>query len=125
MGSVETTYDLTKDLTIVKAKGKMKVQDLLNWIAEYYSGKVTALILWDLTEADIGDVSVDQLREVAKEARKKADLRRGGKSAFVFSRDLGFGLGRMFEAFLEGNEGSPVRYKSFRDINEAREWLGV
>ena len=52
-------------------------------------------------------------------------MRKGGKSAFVFSKDVEFGLGRMFEALSEGKEGMPVEYRSFRDINEAREWLCV
>jgi hypothetical protein len=33
---------------------------------------------------------------------------------------VGAGLGRMFEALLEGNEEIPVGYRRFRDINEAQ-----
>ena len=124
MEPLETIYDLAKDLTIVKAKGKVKAQDLLNWTAEYYSGKVTALILWDFSEADIGDVPMDHLKELAVAARRKADVRRGGKSALVFSRDVDFGLGRMFETLSE-IEKTPVLYNSFRDISKAISWLGV
>jgi len=124
MGSLETTYDLAKGLTTVKVEGKVMAKNLANWLNRYYSGKVTELILWDLTEADMADVPVDDLRELAKEASKRADLRKNGKSAFVFSRDVGFGLGRMFEILSE-TEGTPLEYRSFLDINEAREWLGV
>ena len=43
MGTIETTYDLTKDLTIVKAAGKMKAGDFQDWRANYYKGTVTKI----------------------------------------------------------------------------------
>jgi len=123
MGSLKTTHDLAKELTIVKAQGKMTAKDFMNWLNKYYLGKVTPLILWDLTAADVTNILARELRELAKEASKRAHLREKGKSALVFSRD-NFGLGRVFE-ILSNVEGTALEYRSFLDVNEAREWLGV
>jgi hypothetical protein len=40
MGKIETKYDLTKALTIIKAVGKMKADDFHEWTANYYTGTV-------------------------------------------------------------------------------------
>jgi hypothetical protein len=57
-------------------------------------------------------------------AKKYAHLRKGGRSALVLSKDVGYGIGRMYGALSE-IENIPYEIRSFRDIKDAREWLGV
>ncbi len=56
MGTIETTYDLTKDLTVVKATGKMAEDDFREWRTSYYAGEPTKLILWDISETDLSEI---------------------------------------------------------------------
>ncbi len=53
MGTIETTYDRARDLTIAKASGRMTAEAHREWIMTCYGGDtVTARILWDVRGAD-------------------------------------------------------------------------
>jgi hypothetical protein len=45
VGIIETQYDLEKDLTDVKAMGKMRADDFHDWTDQYYRGTVTKIFL--------------------------------------------------------------------------------
>lgn len=96
----------------------------IEWKARHYAGTVTSLHLWDLTQADLSEFTTDDLIEDAERTKKVSDARKGGKSAFVCSSTLEFGLSRMSEAFSE-IEDTKIEYQTFRRLDEAKEWLGV
>ena len=75
-------------------------------------------ILWDLRDAhfDLAATEVRDLAEFVKRFAPSSALR----TAFVVSRDLAFGLVRMFEVFRE-REGA--RTSVFRDKQQAVDWL--
>jgi hypothetical protein len=53
MGTIETTYDRARDLTIAEASGRMTAEAHRARIKTYYGGDtVTAHILWDVRGAD-------------------------------------------------------------------------
>ena len=54
----------------------------------------------------------------------RSSERADGKTALVFSKNTGFGLGRMFGALSE-IEDVQIEYMSFRSISKAKEWLDV
>ena len=122
MGKIETKYDLTKALTIIKAVGKMKADDFHEWTANYYTGKVTSLALWDLTEADLSEIQTEDLRHDAEHTKALAEVRKGGKTAIVSANSLEYGLSRMLETFYDMEE-VPFEIQVFHTINEAMEWL--
>ena len=124
MGEIETTKNPELGLTVNKAKNEISSLDLINWVKDYYSGVVTELILWDFSEADISKITNDELKELIQVVRKTAIKRNGGKTALVFSKNIGYGLGRMYGALSE-IEGIPFEYRSFRDIKDAEKWLGI
>jgi len=130
MGTFETTYDLSKDLTTVKVIGNVSEDDFWRWVGEFYSGAVTSLVLWDLVQADLSDMvsgttdddmmeHVRQVNEVAKE------VRRGGKTAIVVEDNVhAFRLSIRLESIANANR-SPFERKTFTSMDEARKWLGV
>ncbi len=69
-------------------------------------------------------ITSDEFRKITKEVKNRSNKRAGGKTAFVSTKDIGFGLGRMFEILAE-IEGIQFEYKNFKSITEAKEWLGV
>jgi hypothetical protein len=127
MGNIETKYDLAKDLTIATAIGKMTADDHHKWIQKYYDdATVTSLILWDVREADFSAISNQDILDHVKETKQLiADARKGGKTAVVIDKDmLGLGLSRMRENYFELEE-VPVAMRTFTNLDEAKEWLGV
>ncbi|MDJ0810455.1 MAG: hypothetical protein QNJ48_15145 [Desulfobacterales bacterium] len=124
MGSIEIKYDLSKGLTLFKAVGQMKASDFFDCLASYYEKEVTLLTLWDLTEVDLSEITTGEIEDFADYARHLSLARKGGKTALVFSGVFEFGIGRMFEAYLE--IGSlPFEINCFRSLEAASEWLGV
>ncbi len=45
-----------------------------------------------------------------------------GRGAVVAEKDIGFGMMRMYEVL---SEFEPGQFKVFRDMTEARRWLGL
>lgn len=124
MGRIETTYDPLRDLTIFKLAGKVSAVDLFDCLANYCSGAVTLLNLWDDTETDLTAITASEIEDFAEYASHLAEARKSGKTAIVFGRAFEFGLGRMFETYLE-LAGLPIEVHLCRSIDDARKWLGV
>lgn len=123
MGNIETTYDLPKELTTFKVVGNMKAADFFDCLARYYAGHVTRLSLWDLTEADLSSIATDEIEDFAEYARHLAEIRKGEKTAIVCCGTFEFGLGRMFETYLE-LAGLPLEVSIYRSLENAKKWLG-
>lgn len=123
MGTIETTYDLSRDLTLVKATGTMTADDFKEWTAAYYAGTVTSLALWDLTQADLSDIHTKDLLNDAAHTKSVADVRKGGKTAIVSGSSLEYGLSRMLSTFYEF-EQMPFEVQVFENMNEAMKWIG-
>ena len=111
-------------LTLFKITGRIRADEIQTWQAKHYAGVVTSLHLWDLTEADLSDISLMDINEDIKRTKQLVRARAGGKTAFVTHKDLEFGISRMSEAHNEIEKMS-IQYKAFRNIEEARAWLGV
>ena len=124
MGTISAKYDMEKDLTTVTVEGVVKADDLLNWGDYYYKGQITTLILWDVTNADFSALQANQLHEIAENISRISEVRRGGKTAFVYDKPLEYGIGRMFQAYSE-MEDMPFEVQSFQSFEEATTWLGV
>ena len=127
MGTIETTYDLSKDLTVATATGRMTADDHRTWIKKYYDGAtITALILWDVREADFSAISNQDILEHVKETKQLiANARKGGKTAVVIDRDTSvLGLSRMREIYFKMG-GVPIAMRTFYDMDDALKWLGI
>ena len=78
--------------------------------------------LVDLSGVLVTDVTSLALRRVAQiyaEADKRPE---DSRVAIVAPADLFYGLSRMYEAF---REPSPLEIQVFRELREARAWLGL
>lgn len=130
MGTFETTYDKSKDLTTVKVIGKVSEDDFWRWVGDFYSGAVTSLVLWDLVQADMSDMvsgtTDDDIMEHVRQVNEvAAEVRRGGKTAIVVSDNIqAFRLSIRLES-LADLDRSPFARKTFTRMDEAKKWLGV
>ncbi len=124
MGTISAIFETDKDLTLVTVSGAITADDLKDWGVKYYEGQITSHILWDVTKADLSAIQGDQLKEIAAIVSRISEVRRGGKTAFVYDQPLEYGIGRMFQAYSE-MENMPFEVQTFRRVEEARQWLGV
>ena len=122
MGHIQTTYDSSQGLTTYKVVGKMTTTDFIDCLARCHAGDLSLLNLWDLTEADLSTIATDEIEDLAEYAKYLVEASQGGKTALVFGGSLGFGLGRMFETYLE-IAGLPLAINSFRSLEAALKWL--
>ncbi len=124
MGTIETTYDLNKDLTIFTAKGALTTDNFRECLVPYYAGEVTKFILWDLTKADLSTLKPTHLEDLAQSIYQMSEVRTNGKTAFVHDESFAYGIGKILQAFSM-MRGMPFEVLPFRTIDEAKEWLGV
>lgn len=122
MGPIETTQDIARNLTTNVVRGAVFVEDILSWIDDYCRGRMTGLLLWDFTRSSLTKMTSADLAKIAEDIPRKTGTSSNCRSAFVFSTDHDYGMGRMFCAFLEAGSSE---YKVFREIEPAKNWLGV
>ena len=79
-------------------------------------------MVWDLGEADFSAVSSSDVRAVKELVGKYWGVGGQSKAALVVSRELDFGLTRMYEILMSGATTSKVMV--FKNLKEAYEWLG-
>jgi len=122
VSNIETSIDYQLDLTVHTVSGNLTSQELLDKLETYYQGKPTKLILWDFMNATWSGITSDELKHLVHKAKKYS--RKRGKTAFVFSSDIDFGIGRMIEAYAVINRYD-YEFYSFRDRKDAEKWLGI
>ena len=115
------SIDSATGTSIVVGKAELTVPEILEGIKSNCEmpGFTGARSLWDLRDASFS-LSREEVRSLAEFAGRGSTLRPPARLAFVASRNLEFGLLRMFEAFRE-QEG--VEIEVFRDYEEALKWV--
>lgn len=124
MPDIKTKIYEDLDLTVQTVKGPITVQDACDELDRYYADRYTMLILWDLTGLDLSSLRKDQIMTLVYKVKQYAHLRKGGKTAFVLSRDIDYGVTEMYQAYAAG-ENLEFEIEVFRDKKEALQWLGV
>jgi len=127
MADIKTTIDRSKNLSIHTFIGKVTAGEILAYIQRIYpSGnaveKTLKNTIWDFTRAKGADMPGTELMNLAHERQKFDKFREGGKTAMVFSRDVGYGLGRIYETHATFG-GSSKKYKIFYSIEDALKWV--
>ena len=123
MGNVEKEIIRGENLTVYTAHGEIAREDVKNAISDFYTyGPVTKNVMWDLTHAQLGDISSEDVKQIATVPRQSLEPRTEGKTAIVAPDDLAFGLSRMYQN-ASMTEALPFQIKIFREYEEARQWL--
>lgn len=124
MGKIIESVEKNHDLTVFSVIGKIKQAEFREHVLNFLDGEPTMLALWDFTEGSVEEISSERLADGVREAKGYAESRKGGRTAFVFSKDREFGFGRMMQAYGDLEE-FPFEIMVFRDVQAARQWLGV
>jgi hypothetical protein len=121
MGSI-TRSSPEADLTLFEVVGDADAEHVLRQVVAFLHEAPTPLVLWDFSRGSMRVMTSQDLRAIATRAAPFTDVRRGGRTAILCPRDVDFGLGRMFQAFVE-ILAAPFDLMVFRDSDEARAWL--
>jgi len=116
--------DEEKRVILVRGEGIVTDRDLLEYVQEYLSDPELRRYheLFDLTDADLLDLTYGGLSSVASAA---AATDSGGdpvKIAILVSQALGLGLSRMYQTLREMKGGHRLT-RVFQDRLECMEWL--
>lgn len=119
------SYEYTDDGGIhVVGTGILTIVDIRELQATVYeTPKHTKAIRYmfnDFTGVEHFDLSMEDMRQIADRAKDASKINPATIRVNVLPTDLGFGLGRMWEALTGGEEN---KVANFRDIEDAKAWL--
>ena len=78
-------------------------------------------VLWDCRNASISTLSNEKIQRIIEHNAKFQAARGDGMSAIVVSRDLDYGICRVYQPYTDG---LPWDTMVFRDLAGALDWLG-
>ncbi|MEJ2657590.1 MAG: hypothetical protein P8012_10390 [Desulfobacterales bacterium] len=119
---ITTKTDHEKQLTIHTVSGDPFFEEGMEVFKAFYEKHPTKNLLWDLRNASLHNLSSKDLEAYVDYSKRHSEARTGGKTAFVVSKDLEFGMLRMVDAFSEFAK-IPFKIMTFRSIDEAFQWL--
>jgi hypothetical protein len=122
MATIDTTIDIDRRLTIHTVAGEVSPDEISLKIKTYSESGPTDFVLWDFSKAKLHKIASSHVENFISLTNHYSSYRKGGKTALVFSSDLGFGLGRIFDARLDLME-SKIPYMTFRNKDDALKWL--
>jgi hypothetical protein len=111
-------------LLIIYVSGILTAEEVLSVIKKYYSNGIVKDVIWDIAIGSLGSITEDGYKAIAHEAYEalQSGSRKGGKTAYVGSADLEYGLLQMYTAIAKMT-GIPTKYNVFRTFGEARNWI--
>jgi hypothetical protein len=118
--------DQRRAVIFVQGEGVVTDQHLLEYVGEYLANPEFSGYdeLFDLTEADLHDVTYAGLSAVASAAAATDPGTPSIKIAILVSQVLGVGLSRMYQTLREVKGGQRLT-RVFLDRSECMEWLGL
>jgi hypothetical protein len=114
--------DREKGITVITCTGKISAEEVFEAIELDYREGPTMNHIWVLEDADLSDIRAEDVRRLALTATEHSPAKAGGKTALVSSKDVSYGLGRMFSTFTD-LAGHKAEYDVFRTLDEARAWM--
>jgi hypothetical protein len=123
-GKIECYTDEANNLTSFFVKGRVEANQIIAAIKAFYQGTPTRYVLWDSCQAQFSHLSNNDVERLVNTVNKYTNRSVVRKTALVFSQDVSFGLGRMFELLSEV-KGIPPRFTSFKQLDDAKSWLGI
>ena len=124
MAIVDRRMDAEKDLTIYKVNGELSNEELLRLNNELFMGQSTEKIIFDFRNGSLKNISTGVFKQKIKGSKSRAEKRKEIKVAIIAKKDIDFGMGRMYAAYVE-MEDIGVTISVFRIQSEALQWLDL
>lgn len=124
MAQIKSQTFVELNLTMHRVKGLLNGDEMRRAAAEFYNQTVTLNVLWEFIDLDTTQIPSEEIHQIIDEVRALTHSRVGGRTAFVVTNDLDFGLGRMIEMVSEARD-MPFEFRSFKSLEQAARWLGI
>lgn len=123
--SVQYELDEARGFVRIRVRGRFPMSEASQRQAEVASAFPGVNRLWDMTGADLSDWTGREIRGGIEEiaSRTPPPAGEGMRVAAVVSRDIDYGVARMWEAMAAGSLS--IVYAVFRDEERAIEWLAT
>ena len=121
---ISTCIDRTKGLVTHTGSGELSAEEITKAFKarlENQDYRTGMKVLWDCSGATLSSLSTQGVRQLVALNARHADDRGEGMTAIVVSRDVDYGVGRMFEIHAYD---LPWHTTVFRDLESAMRWLG-
>ena len=118
-----TRFDLEAGVRFHTVTGEVTLELIREWLMGTYAHPDFVAgqhAVWDLTEAQ-GSVSRKDIRCLAAAVKEAFPGAEQVKVALIVSRDVHYGISRMYEQILD--DDAPIRIGVFRDQDAALNWL--
>ena len=123
--AIHSRWDAERNVLFVTFEGSLADEDLVKY-AHQATGDANIPSghdeLVDLRGAEEGNVNSHTLQQIADLFTRGDKSPEQSRVAIVAERDIAYGLSRMYQAF---RSDSPLDLRVFREMNEARAWLGL
>jgi len=124
MARVDKHIEAEKDLTIYKVNGGLSAGELLRLNNELLTGQSTEKIIFDFMNGSLKNISPEVFKQEIIGSKSRTEKRKEIKLAIIAKKDIDFGMGRMYAAYIE-MEDIGVNISVFRTQSEALNWLGL
>ena len=124
MAIVDRRIDAEKDLTIYKVNGELSNEELLRLNNELFMGQSTEKIIFDFRNGSLKNISPGVFKQKIISSKSRTEKRKEIKVAIIANKDIDFGMGRMYAAYVE-MEDIGVTISVFRTQSEALQWLDL
>jgi hypothetical protein len=122
---IKTEINQKKNVRVHIVSGQFDIEALFKSLTDMYTRlpmHSDMNVLWDLRGADgIASLDTGQLNKIITLVSNKWGTSGKSKAALVVSRQVDFGLARLYELQLENQTPSKVRV--FKDIKKAVQWI--
>lgn len=108
--------------TIFRVTGEVTANEIAMQAAQFIAGDPTETSLWDFTGTTRLKITTLELKGIADSLKRISPKAKARKVALVGSKSINIGLGKLFAAFAQ-MAGLPSKYKVFRDMDHAMQWL--
>ena len=110
-------------LTILTATGELRPETFIRAVKTFADDPPAKKILWDFREAYPAEsFTLDDMKRIAALVKATIGSQADGKTAYVATSDLAFGVSRMYQAHLQMTNTNRET-KVFRSMEEALRWL--
>ena len=124
MAQIDSQTYPRHNLTLHRISGALSGDEIRFTAKRFYDQNVTLHVLWIFTNVDLSGIPSDELAHIIDELKTYTHSRAGGKTAFVLSETVNYGLGRMVEILAQAMD-MPFEFRSFKTLDEAQAWLGI
>ena len=121
---ISTEINKKKNIRSHIVIGVIDISELTEYLKEIYNSSDFDLemnVFWDLQEADFSCISTENVSSFMGYVSKQWGTGGKSKAALVVSRDLAYGMSRMYQTLMDGATSSEIAV--FRDKDKAKEWI--